>query len=501
MFNCPLEQVERFQPTLTLCTNVHVVRVTLFQLTCLKFRYKNLISWANRRTKAAQEKLDVHWVHPFPSFKRMHREWQRLGKAQKLETTIHNGKVGVRWDLPHFFNYVATQKELMESMDFPMIDGEQLFVIIIRGDGFPCGSRPWVQIAIGFANHMEKARTLQYNWTLDVALTSEHDDEAMRVLFCATLQHIQTIIDSGYIQMNNVYYRARIMLGGDSPWLRLLLGLSPYYAIGSIYSFSTWCSRHERWMNTKVRRTTHLDGKFRALYDKGLDCTTAKGCTSKPMLRVDDRTRFIVMCILHLVIRLGDYLTHFICAFCKRLPPLVRARVQTVLNESKTNISLKGKASPDGEETWRLLANWTIIGKTMKLPPKYISVVQEMANLLTAMQSWRYEAAALSKCKRVARRFQKSICPHKRSPYLLWLRTEATEVLKNIYPWGAGMFSGDIVESLNYILKDHFLCSSGRGGGPGGRVARDKRMLKQAQERIFLAKELPRWERTSAGGE
>ena len=187
MFNCPVEQVERFQPRLTLCTNVHVVRVTLFELTCLKFRYKNLISWANRRTKAAQEKLDVHWVHTFPSFKRMHREWQRLGKAQKLETTIHNGKVGVRWDLPHFLNYVATQKELKESMDFPMIDGEQLFVIIIRGDRFPCGSRPWVQIAIGFANHMEKARTLQYNWTLDVALTSEDDDEAMRVLFCATI--------------------------------------------------------------------------------------------------------------------------------------------------------------------------------------------------------------------------------------------------------------------------------------------------------------------------
>ena len=41
------------------------------------------------------------------------------------------------------------------------------------------------------------------------------------------------------------------------------------------------------------------------------------------------------------------------------------------------------------------------------------------------------------------------------------------------------MFSGDIVESLNYILKDHFLCSSGRGGGPCGRVARDKRMLRK----------------------
>ena len=110
----------------------------------------------------------------------MHREWQRLASAQKLETTIHHGKVDVQWDLPHFINYVATQKELMEFMHFPMIDGEQLFVIISRSDGFPCGSRPWVPIAISFANHMEKARTLQYNWTLDVALASEHHDEAMR---------------------------------------------------------------------------------------------------------------------------------------------------------------------------------------------------------------------------------------------------------------------------------------------------------------------------------
>ena len=71
MFNCPVEQVERFQPTLTLCTNVHVVRVTLFELTCLKFRYKNLISWANRRLKAAQELtllLDM-----------IEREWQCEG--------------------------------------------------------------------------------------------------------------------------------------------------------------------------------------------------------------------------------------------------------------------------------------------------------------------------------------------------------------------------------------------------------------------------------------
>ena len=77
----------------------------------------------------------------------------------------------------------------------------------------------------------------------------------MHVLFCATLQVIQTIIDSVYIQMNNVHYCARIMLGGNFPWLRVLSGLSAYYAMGSNYSFSNFCNRYERWINTKHWRT------------------------------------------------------------------------------------------------------------------------------------------------------------------------------------------------------------------------------------------------------
>ena len=63
---------------------------------------------------------------------------------------------------------------------------------------------------------------------------------------------------------------------------------------------------------------------------------------------------------------------------------------------------------------------------------------------------------------------------------------------------GCGMFSGSIVESLNYLFKDHFLCSSASGGGKGTPTERETRLVTQALERLFLAKEMPRWQCANA---
>ena len=82
-----------------------------------------------------------------------------------------------------FFKYISTQDDILETMTLSLFDGEGPYVLIVRDDGFSCGSCPWVQLAIGFANHGQKARTLAYNWTIDVALTSEHDIDALREFF------------------------------------------------------------------------------------------------------------------------------------------------------------------------------------------------------------------------------------------------------------------------------------------------------------------------------
>ena len=151
-------------------------------------------------------------------------------------------------------------------------------------------------------------------------------------------------------------------------------------------------------------------GALPRIRDAGLDCTNAKGCVSEPLLHIEERFKIVVMWILYLVIRFGDYLTKFIRKKCKDLPPATRDRVQDRLNCAKTKISLKGHASQAGEETWLLLAHWRHIGKAMKLPNHIIDVVVQMASLLTALQSWAFNVSALN-CKSIAKKFKQTICP------------------------------------------------------------------------------------------
>ena len=188
-------------------------------------------------------------------------------------------------------------------MAFPVLDGERPYVLIIRGDGFPCGSRPWLQLAIGFANLGQKARTLAYIWTIDVALTTEHNINALRELFSKTLEAIQSIMNTGGILIRQKWCPARVMLRGDSPWLRKVLGISAYLGIGSIYTYAVWCNLNGRWVDRKWRRSPKSDKKIHKLYKRGFECTNAKGCVSEPSLHTEERFKFAVMCILHLVLR------------------------------------------------------------------------------------------------------------------------------------------------------------------------------------------------------
>ena len=110
-----------------------------------------------------------------------------------------------------------------------------------------------------------------------------------------------------------------------------------------------------------------------------------------------------------------------------------RSKVQSLLKDAKTNISLKGRSFPDGEETWHLFANWLPIGKSLRLTPHVSTTVEDMGKLLTAIYRWTYDPFVQG-CARIAKRFQNTTCPHKRSPYLLWLRNKGAIVLSNLQP-------------------------------------------------------------------
>ena len=82
-----------------------------------------------------------------------------------------------------------------------------------------------------------------------------------------------------------------------------------------------------------------------------------------------------------------------------------RSKVQSLLKDAKTNVSLKGRSFPDGEETWHLFANWLPIAKSLRLTPHVTTTVEDMGKLLTAIYRWTYDPFVQG-CEQIAKRFQ-----------------------------------------------------------------------------------------------
>ena len=152
----------------------------------------------------------------------------------------------------------------------------------------------------------------------------------------------------GYIVLRTYYVRALVIIGGDPPWLRHLLGLTSYCGLGSVYLFATWCRELKHWCDTDVPRTTKAKNKTRRLYTRGATALDARRCTKEPLLHIDDRHRFVVMCVLHLPMQVGGYITKFPRVHATPLTPHQRNKAQEVLNKATAIIPFKGNSQPDG---------------------------------------------------------------------------------------------------------------------------------------------------------
>ena len=267
---------------------------------------------------------------------------------------------------------------------------------------------------------------------------------------------------------------------------------------GSVYTYAVW-RRTEGWKDTYVERTVELDRQMYGKYCRavrtgdrvGKRIDNVGGCTHAPLLCMHNRWETVVLCILHMVMAVGKYLSVWIRKRSRLLKPARRKKLAALLRRAKTGVVLAGKGAPDGEESRNLLAHWEWIAILLQPGPDTKKAVADMYMLLQNLYSTRYNAKAL-KCKRIAKKFRKAILPTVCSYYFLWLEKHARPVLKGIAPWGLAMFCGDVVESMNAILKDIFLTATARGGGGGTSTERDARLLLQAMRRALLHKELPR---------
>ena len=348
---------------------------------------------------------------------------------------------------------------------------------------------------MSFANQGERAPSINYTWTLDLSLCSEHNVEALRDLMAHDLERIEHVLDNGYIVLCGNRVDCGCIVGGDSAWLRHVFGLSVWWGVGSPYTYAMWNAASNQWEHTTTVRSWMGHRIFLKTFRRSRPKATVSDvyrCILLPLLKVQDRHFSIVMCILYCLISVGEQTTIYVRRYAKKLAPAVRAEVQRILTEANMKISLQGKASPKAEETWRLLIVWPAIAHLLHVPRRSQKALIAMGKMCAALYSTYHKPSTL-KCAKVARRLREEICPRLRSLFLLWLRRGARRLLDAICPCGCSIFSGDVVEFLNAFLKNISLTATSQAGGKGTPDEQLIELLFQAMSRGFLYKEFPRW--------
>ena len=209
------------------------------------------------------------------------------------------------------------------------------------------------------------------------------------------------------------------------------------------------------------------------------------GVVQSRLLKVPLRRRHLIPGVLHLMIFVGREVTALVRRLAKSVRPRTRVSVQAILHRSGCHIALQGTAEPDGEETWCLLNVWEELAPLLGGDMRMHTAVVAMYILLGDMYGTMFEEGALQ-APEVAQAFQRRVCPEKRSPYINWLLHDATLTIQAVRPYGLEMFSGDLLEGSNRVLKDIWSSFCDRGGGAGSLVSRRIEMLRQVNERLFL---------------
>ena len=79
--------------------------------------------------------------------------------------------------------------------------------------------------------------------------------------------------------------------------------------------------------------------------------------------------------------------------------------------------------------------------------------------------SHAYQVGPRRQCRSIAAAFREHCAPRSESHYLLFLEEDANRLLEDIWPFSRAIFSNNIVESRNKLLKRAFNEHSARGGG------------------------------------
>ena len=175
--------------------------------------HQKLITRAQENSKAAEKILGGGWISPFWSYRAMHNAWKHLWKYQKLSVVTHGVYVGVEWNVDSFPKYKATQPDIIDGLHLEK--EKPSLTLIVRGDGLRCGSRPWCQLVVGFAELEELTRSIGCNWTVNIALCGKSQEVVLGNLFAENFRYLQWIHDHQSIKVQGHWVDCTLKTGGD----------------------------------------------------------------------------------------------------------------------------------------------------------------------------------------------------------------------------------------------------------------------------------------------
>ena len=286
---------------------------------------------------------------------------------------------------------------------------------------------------------------------------------------------------------------AELVIGGDQPFVRRLIGVSISPMVSSIYNMSVWDKVAAAWVKAGVRRTLEGEAVARRRHQEtGLGLENG-GCVGDPHV-VAERC-LVFLCILHCCMAMGRLQVAFIEACLGDLPKDNAG--QRVLYRARTGVRLGASASPDGEEARALFLTWEELGPLLAyaLEDDEWQTLVAMRDLLRDLYSDTPPRADLQAAE-VAWAYRLHCCKAGcQSNYLLYLEEDVTLAVANAARLGVGLGAvcADVVESPNAILKRAYNDHTARGGGMPGATAleREAEVVLQVWEWWFLTFDLP----------
>ena len=198
---------------------------------------------------------------------------------------------------------------------------------------------------------------------------------------------IQGIIDTGRIQLGASKEEAKVILGGDQPWTRRVIGVSTCPQVGSMFNEGIWNAQKKTWEGSAIPQNMEGDEAHYTAFLLGTPSLQAAGRSTEPIWKLP--RAWVVLCILHLTMAMGRLLGAFVDREARLVTLALRQDLQVLLSERRAGWRVYGSASPDGKETANFFEAWPDIARCLGIRPS-TAKYKAIANMWDLLQALYY---------------------------------------------------------------------------------------------------------------